>query len=308
MDKKLKILLCCLFAFVLVCCVAVGVFSVVYPMSPKVNIKEANKRLENSRNLIVASFNTAAPWGNILNGTYTLRRASLFAQQINDYMPDTLGVQEINSAWVEKMKTLLPQYAYYGVKRGGDSSENTSEMSGIFYLKDKFDLLESGTFWISKTPETESHFEGAGCNRVCSYVVLKDKNTGKTFAHFNTHLDNVSEEAQNLGGILISQYAEKIHSEYGKIPTVVTGDFNQYSDGLSCKALEEKGYLNVGKSFNKDNLLTFNDWTKETDGRPIDFIFINDLLLADDYSVIHYDNVKTNVSDHYMITATLNFN
>lgn len=308
MNKKIKILLAILLAVILVFGVVVGIFFSVYPMKPKVEIKSADARIKDTENLVVASFNTAAPWGNLIEGTYTTRRAYLFAQEINDYMPDTLGVQEMNSAWVKEMETLLPQYEYYGVKRGGDNSENTSEMSGIFYLKEKYELIESGTFWISNTPEKESHFEGAGCNRVCSYVVLKDKNTGKEFAHFNTHLDNVSEDAQNLGGKLIAEYAEKMYEKYGEIPVVITGDFNQYSDGLGCKALEEKDFLNVGKSFEKDNLLTWNDWSKNTEGKPIDFIFVNDNLSAKTYSVIDYNNVKTNVSDHYMITAELKFN
>ncbi len=308
MNKKLKILISCVISVVLILCIVIGAFFAIFPMNPKVEIKDATKRLNQNDKLTVASFNTAAPWGNLIKGTFTTRRACLFANEINEYLPDTLGVQEINSKWVARMETLLPQYEFYGVKRGGDGSEDTSEMSGIFYLKEKYELIESNTFWISETPETESHFDGAGCNRICSYVVLKNKNSGNEFVHFNTHLDNVSEDAQNLGGKLISEYATKICEKYGDIPVVITGDFNQYSDGLGCKALEEKDFLNVGKSFEKDNLLTWNDWSRETDGRPIDFIFINDKLSANNYDVIHYESARQQTSDHYMIISELQFN
>lgn len=307
MSKKIKIISAVLISVILIFGAVSAIFFAVYPLSPKVEIKSAESRIKNNSELFVASFNTAAPWGNLLDGTYTLRRVHLFAEQINNIMPDTLGVQEMNSDWVKKMEELLPQYAYYGVKRGGDSSEKTSEMSGIFYLKDKFSLIDSGTFWISETPETESRIEDAGCNRVCSFVILENKETNVKFAHFNTHLDNVSEKAQNLGGELISRYADKIREAYGDIHIVVTGDFNQYSDGFSCAVLEKNGYTNVGKSFGQDNLLTYNAWTREKDGSPIDFIFISSEFSAKNYSVIHYDNAKSNVSDHYMITATLEF-
>lgn len=307
MNKKLKIILAVLISVLLIFGAATAIFFAVYPLSPKVEIKSAESRIKNNDELLIASFNTAAPWGNLLNGTYTLRRANLFAEQVNNIMPDTLGVQEMNSDWVKRAEELLPQYSYYGVKRGGDGSEKTSEMSGIFYLKDKFTLIDSGTFWISETPEKESHFEDAGCNRVCSYVILENKETKVQIAHFNTHLDNVSEKAQNLGGELIARYADEISEKYNGIHVVVTGDFNQYSDGPGCAALEQKGYKNVGKDFGKDNLLTYNAWTRETEGSPIDFIFINSEFSAKDYSVIHYDNAKSNVSDHYMITATLEF-
>lgn len=307
MNKKSKIILAVLMSVVLIFCVASAIFFAVYPLSPKVDIKSDENRINNTEELLVGSFNTAAPWGNLFEGTHTVRRAHLFAQQINDILPDTLGVQELNSDWVRRMEELLPQYSYYGVKRGGDGSEKTSEMSGIFYLKNKFTLLDSGTFWISETPEKESHFEGAGCNRVCSYVILENKETKNQFAHFNTHLDNVSDKAQNLGGELIADYAKKISENYENIHIVITGDFNQYSDSPACVTLEQNGYTNVGKSFGKDSLLTYNAWSREKDGKPIDFIFINGDFSAKDYSVIHYDGTRSNVSDHYMITATLEF-
>ena len=65
-----------------------------------------------------------------------------------------------------------------GCSAAATGSEKTSEMCGIFYLKDKYELLDSGTFWISETPDEESKYADAGCNRICSYVVLQNKTTG----------------------------------------------------------------------------------------------------------------------------------
>lgn len=274
-----------------------------------VEVKSADDRLADNETLIVASYNTAAPWGSLLDGTQSAYRVKLFAQQINDNLPDSLGVQEINSDWAEKMEKYLPQYAYYGVKRGGDENEKKSEMNGIFYLKEKFMLLESNTFWLSNTPETESKFEGAGCNRICSYVVLENKSTGEIYAHINTHLDNASVAAQELGGQLIAAKTDEIISAYGNIPIVITGDFNQYSDGAACIALENKKFTNANKAVaGGDNMLTYNGWTKETAGRPIDFIFVNSGFAVNSYEVVTDTGAKTNVSDHYMIKSTLNIN
>ncbi len=273
-----------------------------------VEIKSADERLKDNENIIVASYNTAAPWGSALDGTQSSKRVKLFAQQINDRLPDTLGVQELNPIWHEKMEKYLPQYEYYGVLRGGDDSEKKSEMNGIFYLKDKYELLESNTFWISNTPDVESKYDGAGCNRTFSYVVLKNKTTGKIFAHINTHLDNVSSAAQNLGGTLIAEKSDEIIEKYGNIAVAVTGDFNQYSSGVSCQALVNKGFLNVNSTVaNGDNMLTYNAWTTETVGRPIDFIFVNGNFTVKNYQVVTETGADVNVSDHYMIEATLSF-
>ena len=279
----------------------------IFAFGGSVQVKSADERIKDNEKLIVASYNTAAPWGNVLEGTHSAKRVKLFAQQINDRLPDVLGVQEINSTWVEKMEEFLPQYDYYGVKRGGDANENQSEMNGVFYLKDKFELLDCGTFWISDTPEVESKYKDAGCYRICSYVILKNKTTEKVFAHFNTHFDNTSEAAQELGGKLVGERSKEITAEYGDIPVVITGDFNQYSDAPGCVALEENGYKNANKTVeNGDNMATYNDWSKETIGRPIDYIFVNDNFVIKNYVVVTETGAKTNVSDHYMIEAILN--
>ena len=289
-----------------VCAIVVAVIAVSSLFEGDVVIKTADERVKDNENIIVASYNTAAPWGNVLKGTGTNKRAKLFAQQINDNLPDVLGVQEINSNWVGKMEEYLPQYDYYGVKRGGDSNEEQSEMNGIFYLKDKFELVDCNTFWISETPEVESKYKDAGCYRICSYVILKNKVTGKVFAHFNTHFDNTSEDAQELGGKLVGEKSKEIVSKYGDIPVVITGDFNQYSDAPGCVALEEKGYKSANKTVeNGDNMVTYNGWTKETVGRPIDYIFVNDNFSVNSYRVVTETGAKTNVSDHYMIESNL---
>lgn len=273
----------------------------IFPMKPDVEIKSAQERIENNDNILVASYNTAAPWGNLLKGTYTTRRMHLWANQLNNTLPDSLGVQEINSFWVADLKELLPQYDYYGVKRGGDSNEEQSEMSGIFYLKDKYTLIESDTFWISETPDKESRFDGAGCHRVCSYVVLKNKSNGFTYIHLNTHFDNTSVEAQNLGGKLVSECAEKLTKKYDNAPVVITGDFNQYNDGEAVKLLDSKGYTNAS---NWDKTPTYHGWGEVEDIEPIDYIFTKGFAPSD-YKVHSKTNTETFISDHYMISATL---
>lgn len=302
MSKKIKIILSLLISFLLVITILIGGFFMIFPMKPEVEIKSAQARVENNDNILVASYNTAAPWGNLLQGTYTTRRMYLWANQLNNTLPDSLGVQEINSFWVTDLKELLPQYAYYGVKRGGDSNEEQSEMNGIFYLKDKYNLIESHTFWISETPDKESRFEGAGCHRVCSYVVLENKSTGFTYIHMNTHFDNSSVEAQNLGGRLVFECAENLAKKYENAPIVITGDFNQYNNGESVQLLDKKGYTNAS---NWDKTPTYNGWGEAQEPEPIDYIFVKGFA-ASDYKVHSDTNTKTFISDHYMITATLN--
>lgn len=302
MSKKVKTVITALISLLIIVVVLIGGFFMIFPMKPEVEIKSAQERIENKDEILVASYNTAAPWGNLLEGTYTTRRMHLWANQINDTLPDSLGVQEINSIWVDGLKDLLPQYEYYGVKRGGDENEQKSEMNGIYYLKDKFNLLESDTFWISETPDTESKHENAGCYRICSYVVLKNKSNGFIYIHLNTHFDNTSVEAQNLGGKLVCEYADKLTQKYGNAPIVITGDFNQYNDGEAVKLLDSKGYANAS---NRNKTPTYHGWGKVEDVEPIDYIFTKGFT-ASDYKVHSNTGEKSYISDHYMISAILN--
>ncbi len=303
MSKTKKGILISVISFILVAVILVAGFFAIFPMNPKVEIENAEEfETHNSDILTVASYNVASPWGNLLEGTYTTRRANLFAKQINNINPDIIGIQELNSIWSEKLEKLLPQYKYYGVKRGGDETEKKSEMNGIFYLEYRYTLVDSGTFWISNTPEVESKFDGAGCNRTVSYVVLKNRANGKLVAHFNTHLDNVSEDAQNLGAELIIKKADEIKSQYNDIIVIITGDFNQYEDGVANNTLLNADFINANGS---DNSPTYHGWGKEILPEPIDFIYTDSKTVSN--YIVHSEKVDNSyVSDHYMITAEIN--
>ncbi len=304
MSKKIKIIIVSAVAVFSALGVATGAFFTKYPMSPKVEIKSAETRMKENDKLFIASYNTAAPWGNLLKGTHTDRRVQLFAQQINDCLPDVFGVQELNTFWETKLEELLPQYEHYGIKRGGDDKERTSEINAVYYLKDKFELLESDTFWISLTPEKESRFDGAGCHRICSYVVLKNKATGKITAHLNTHLDNVSVEAQDLGGDLISQKAKELGEKYDGLVAIVTGDFNQYANGVGVTSLTDSGFVNACDTVENGRFLTtYHGWGEDVYPEAIDFILVKNATNVKAYKNYEVKYDDSYVSDHYMISA-----
>lgn len=306
MKKIVKITLIGIGAVAVATVAAVGGFLIKYPFSPDVTVNSADGRIADNKTLKIASYNTAAPWGNLIEGTHSARRAHLSAQQINENLPDSFGVQEINSDWVSRFETLLPQYGYYGVKRGGDPDERRSEMSGIFYLKDKYELVESETFWISDTPETESKFDDAACYRICSYVVLKNKATNGLYIHINTHLDHVSTDAQALGGKLISECAEKLKAKYVNAPVVITGDFNQNEDDPAVSLLISKGFFNANSVLqNGNNTATYHAWKGITEDAPIDFILTDSNLQVTSYKVHNQKQDGSYASDHYMIIAEM---
>ena len=266
---------------------------------------------KNKNTLRVVSFNLASPWGSSLDGTASKDRAVRFADYMKAAKPDLIGTQELNSEWQSMLSELLPEYECYAVKRGGDSEERTSEMNGIFWNKSTFTAIETNTFWLSQTPETESRFSyvnengetiQAGCNRICTYAVLKD-NQNCLYAFLNTHLDNSCEEAMNLGAELISQKIDEIKAQYADIRIILTGDFNQTSDSSVYKTITKK--LIDSQLTNNVIKATYQEWGYRSTGfLPIDFIFIsnNNKITSCGY----LDDLSEGyISDHYGIYSDI---
>jgi len=82
----------------------------------------------------------------------------------------------------------LQNYTFVGT---GREENNQGESSNIFFKRDKFNIKDSGTFWLSKTPDRVSKGWDTAINRFCTYVLLYDKTKKKTFWVFNTHLDHI---------------------------------------------------------------------------------------------------------------------
>ncbi len=248
------------------------------------------------------TFNCAAPWGSLLDGTQSSARVKKFAAYMNTVNPDFIGTQEMNSNWLSKLSELMPKYESYGVARGGDDSEKTSEMNAVFWLKDKYTLIDNGTFWLSETPDKESRYEGAGCNRICSWVLLKNNETNKQYLYMNTHLDNVSEEAQGFGAKVILSKELKLAEQYPDAAVILSGDFNQ-TRGMSAHS-EVSSVLNDSLAAANENEIkgTYQEWGEQDNAEPIDFIFSSDAITAVDYQVL--DDISNGyVSDHYGVYA-----
>ena len=75
---------------------------------------------------------------------------------ILDNTPSVFGVQEASVDWMNALNKGLGNL-YTAVGDGRDGGSN-GEHSAIFYRTDKFDLIESGTKWLSPTPDKVSQY------------------------------------------------------------------------------------------------------------------------------------------------------
>ncbi len=160
---------------------------------------------------------------NIRCAEYTDERIDLVFRMIDLYAPDTIGFQEATVKWMGMLKTRLgDRYGCVGV---GREANLAGEASPVFYLKSKFELIDSGTKWMTETPDVPgSKVPESSLPRVFSYAVLKVKATEQVFVHVNTHLEHTSEKAREIQAGHLLKFLET-YRETG-MTYIVSGDFN----------------------------------------------------------------------------------
>ena len=237
-------------------------------------------------------------WGK--KGHEREKREPMVLEIIRKNNPDTLGVQEATPEWMAYLKANLTDYGCVGV--GRDDGDNKGEYSAVFYKKDKFVTLDGGNFWLSETPEKPGKGWDAACIRICSWVLLEEKESGKKFIHLNTHLDHIGVEARKEGMKLIFNKAESFSA-----PTIVTGDFNfdegsEFYEGLVSGKLRDSKFA----AEESDSGNTYNAFG-EYEGAVIDFIMVSPEISVKKYTV---EKTKINneyPSDHYPVVAEIDF-
>lgn len=226
---------------------------------------------------------------------------------ISTNQPDIIGMQEPHLHQIKYLAEQLPSYSWYGVGRADGKEKD--EFNPIFYKKNKVTLINSGTFWLSETPEKVSRSWDAGYDRICSWVLFNDIKTQKEFYVFNTHFDSKGKKARIKAATLIKQ---KIKTMAGDKPVFVTGDFNFQPDSDPYKEITSHN-LSDSRKIVQGNPIgskgTFNGFRYgATFKRRIDFIFVNPKINVKEYEVINYSKDEIYPSDHFpvMVSAEIN--
>lgn len=222
---------------------------------------------------------------------------------IEKHSADSFGVQEADKWWTDGLEEALPQYARVGTYR--DDGISLGESCSIFYLKDKFELLESGDFWLSETPDIPSKGWDGGCSRVVTYAILKDKTTNFVYAHFNTHFDNVGTVAKKESVPLLASRIAEIAPD---IPVVLTGDFNMTEDSGNYVNIRICDLEDTRRLAEKaDKCATYHDYNPFVfNTKPIDYIFVNGYCSSVKSSVVDSNTVGlVYPSDHFPVIAEM---
>ena len=237
-------------------------------------------------------------------------RTEMAVDTIRKADPDTLGVQEAHHDWIEALCAGLPEYDFVGV--GRDDGKTAGEYSAVFYKKDKFTLLDSGTFWLSETPDVPGvRGWDAACVRICSYAKLRETASGKCFAHFNTHLDHIGLTAMQKGAELVVAKASEICPD---LPAFFTGDFNVTPDSAPYRTVLEGGFADARSvAQSSDDSITFHmnvfvPDEPEPERSIIDYCFVKGDVRVPTFRVIR-DAYPGGLypSDHFPVIAEVDW-
>lgn len=210
---------------------------------------------------------------------------------IQDQKPDVIGVQE---ALEDQCQYLKENVAGYAVT--GDSP------NPILYRTDRYEIIDSGSFWLSETPEKPSKGWDGSYVRTANWALFKDKRNGKLFYMVNTHLDDAGAQARIKGLQLIESRFKDINKD--NLPMALTGDFNCTVKSPAIDAIRDKMSNSRETARRTDEVKSFNNWGRGGDN--IDFVWYSNWKKCTRFRTITktYGNAPY-VSDHYPVIARL---
>jgi len=161
-------------------------------------------------------------------------RKDIVAGIIRFHQADIVGFQEVLPRMApDIIQKFAPGYTFYGVDRNANGS---GEMNPIMYRTSRFECQDKGTFWLSDTPHQPGVAWNACLPRICSWMRLREHATGRVFVFLNTHFDHMSALARDNSARLLLQKITELGLG-GRIPCVLTGDFNDTPDSQFYKIL-----------------------------------------------------------------------
>lgn len=241
------------------------------------------------------------------------KRADLNVRTIQKYNPDLIGFQELQMG---NMVTYYQNLVRYAHILGPESSEMARfNYNAIFWNPERFEVLDFGGFYLSRTPDRWSGDWDTDCIRAATWAQLRSTQTGHRLLYLNTHLDHISEAARLEGSRLIVQRLGDLSEG---LPAIVTGDFNarawlpgekRESDvhRVYTQAGFRDAYLEAGHTEEGDTN-TFHGFQGagfDAEQLRIDWILMRGGLQAASCQIVRDAQPPLYPSDHYPVLAEL---
>ena len=242
-----------------------------------------------------------------LNNSWPARKTTVL-NTIYKYLPDVIGFQELRlnqKIFVEKN---LPLYQYIGRPRSPDF---TDESNGILFNKQKFLLMDSGTFWLTETPDIVSKYESVYHYRICTWIKVYSYKFKDIIYFFNTHLEDGHLFITFLQEVNLLKRIKEITKNEGNV--FVFGDFNGNDNSVWIQDVFKEGYNSFSDYF-QDFRNTYHNFSGIYNNPKwkVDHLFYQNFGNTNKHFVpLFYDVLTKKVngkfpSDHFPLYAQFN--
>jgi endonuclease/exonuclease/phosphatase family metal-dependent hydrolase len=171
------------------------------------------------------------------------KRAPYNVETIQAAAADLMGFQEVEAANWDYYQRSLREYS--AVKGNEYDVAPYAANTSIFWKTSRFELLEAGEFWLSRTPDEPSGGWGVPYPMGVTWIKVRARESGVPILVLNTHLeDGVEGERFRVeSSKLIVERVSQL--QVGGLPVVLLGDFNCNPDSQTHHMFSEAGFTDT---------------------------------------------------------------
>ncbi len=225
------------------------------------------------------------------------QQTAFFEQQLPGY--GVHGKIPITEADMAFFKEHIPMVAALNVSTFTDAL--------LFYREERFELLETGHWWLSPTPGKASWGFGNTFPRIAVWARLKHRHTGLEMVVVSTHFDNTLPSQVHMARLCREKTQPWIDAG---LPVMLMGDFNTDQERGDYATLTGDGWRDsytaspmASETGRDDNVRT------HVVGRRIDHIFYNgNALKPFEWARLESPDENRKLSDHYAVFARFMLN
>ncbi len=235
-------------------------------------------------------------------------RKGLCLEVIRARNAEIICPQECRNAHYGDLRRGLPEYDSFGVANPDPEFNPTN---AIFFLRDRFELISAGGFWLSETPHVEGSASWDSARpRFANYVNLLDREAGRAFRVWNSHFDHIGAVARVEQGRVLTEAAQALPED---LPQIFTADCNADAGDPAIQSLLAAGWTDAYAAVHgpEDPGFTYHAFLgpgfasrppEKIKGR-IDFVFTRGPIDVLRSEVIRDGRDGRYPSDHYFLSA-----
>ena len=218
-------------------------------------------------------------------------RKTYLLKYIKKENPDIICLQEVLDHQKNYLVSNLQAYDCVGV--GRNDGQKKGEYAPVLFKRKRFDLIESGWFWLSETPDIVGSVGwDAQQTRMVTWVKLKEKKSRKTFIVMSTHFDHIGNKARVHSAELVKTWIASNATDEG---VILAGDFNGTKNTEMYKTLLKDNWL-IDSFFSakvrKGVEYTFHGFGMIPQKKrvKIDFVFASNNLIVKEINIPKEEN------------------